>query len=286
MAALYGDPHNPPPSLRPQDVDVNAQDGGGATVTMGPSSTGSSTPDGSDSSKAAKGCGILLLLIIVVDLVQAFVQCIGQWANHNTCTFWDNMLLRKAFEQDPPDPRDSTGPQNTNVTASQLTAIAGTPQAASLVGQLFGIHSQAWEAMDNAYIFLAVTGLVYPAHLLTMPLYAQFTSVPPLRGSWPLREEPDPPSTYHKYPISALENPTALPSPFAVGSHPDASLAGSQLNASAVSLSLWEQIAAGQQDSENRDLDADRGAGHPCWAARGSINDDPVDVLVLGFEEQ
>lgn len=144
MAALYGDPQNIQSSLRPQDVDVNAQDGGGATATYGPPAPGSSTPDSSDSSKTASGCGIALLLIVLVDLVQAFVQCIGQWANKHRCTFWDNMLLKKAWEQDPPDPRDSTRPENPNVTASRLTAIAGSPQAISLVGQMFNVHGQAW----------------------------------------------------------------------------------------------------------------------------------------------
>jgi hypothetical protein len=283
MAALYGDPQNPPISLRPQDIDVNGQDGGGAAVTVGSPEPGSNKPDNSDSSKTAKGCGIALLLIIVVDLVQAFVQCIGQWANNHRCTFWDNMLLSKAFEQDPPDPRDSNAPENPNVTASQLTVISNTPQAISLVGQLFDVHAQVWEAMDKAYVFLAVTGLIYPGHLVKAPLYAQFTSVP-AGQPWPHREEPDP--AYHLYPSSPLENPTVTPSPFAAGDHPDVSLSGNQLNPAAVSLSLWRQIAAGQHDSQNLDLDADRGSAHPCWVARGSIRDNPVDVLILGFDEQ
>jgi hypothetical protein len=266
-------------------VDVNGQDGGGVTATFGPSSTGSSSPDGSDGAKTAKGCGIAILLIIVVDLVQVFVQCVGQGANNHTCTFWDNMLLKKAWEQDPPDPRDSGRPQNPDVTASQLTAIANTPQAVSLVGQLFDVHRQAWEAMGNAYVFLAVTGLIYPGHLATAPVYAQFTSVPP-GGPWPHREEADLTGTYHVHLTSPPENPTATPSSFAAGARPDAFLLGDELNAASVALSLWRQVAADEHDSLNRDLDGDRGSAHPCWAANGSVHTDPADVLVLGYDEQ
>jgi hypothetical protein len=286
MATLYGDPQNPPPSLRPQGVDVTGQDGGGVAVEYGPSSTGSSSPDGSDSSSTSQGCGIAFLAIIVVDLIQAFVQCIGQWANGNTCTFWDNMLLKKLWEQDPPDPRDPSNPENPNVTAAQLTAIAGTPQAAQLVGLLFETHSQLWEAMDRAYVFLAVAGLVYPGHLMSMPLYTQFTSTP-LGQPWPHREEPDPSNTYHLYPGSPLENPTTTPSPFVTGARPDIFLnPNGGLSATNVAMGLWRQMARGDHDSQNLDLDADRGFGHQCWAANGSVHDDPIDVLALGYNEQ
>jgi len=288
MAALFGDPQGLQSMLRPQDVDVNAQDGGGATVTYGPPAPGSSTPDSSDSSKTSSGCGIALLLIILVDLVQAFVQCIGQWSHKHTCTFWDNMLLRKAWEQDPPSPQDPNGPTNTKVTAARLTAISQSPQAISLVGQLFNVHCQAWEAMDAAYVFLAVTGLVYPQHLIDMPVYAQFTSVPTNRP-WPQREEPHPEDTYHLYPTSLLENPVVTPSPFGAGMNPDvcvSSPSGDGFDAGEVSLSLWRQIAAREQDSQNRDLDADRGMGHVCWAAKGKVQDDPINVVTLQYREQ
>lgn len=281
MANLYADPQNPPPSLRPQDIDVNGQDGGGVAVQYGPSSTGSASPDGSDSSSTAKGCGIVVIAIILADLLQAFIQCIGQWANHHTCTFWDNMLLKKVWEQDPPDPRNPTEPQNPNVTASQLTAITSSPQAAQLVGMLFDVHCQVWEAMDRAYAFLAVTGLIYPGDLVTMPLYAQFTSVPGALP-WPHREEADPASSYHLYPSSPLENPTTTPSSFPTGAHPDAYLNAANMPM----LELWRQIASNEFDSQNRDLDADRGFGHLCWAAGGPIHNDPVNVVILGYNEQ
>jgi hypothetical protein len=278
MATLYADPQSPPPTLRPQDVDIVGQEEGGVAVQHGPSSTGSTTPDGSDGSKAAKGCGIAIAIIIVVDILQAFVQCIGQWADGNTCTFWENMLLSKVWEQDPPDPRD---PSNPNTTESELTVISSSPQVAQLVGMLFDAHSMAWEAMSRAYAFLSVTGLIYPVELLSNPLYAQFTTLPSFQV-WPEREEANATDTYHLYPTSPVEQPTESPSPFDTGAPPAVFAA----TAGDITLALWRQIAAGEFDSQNRDLDADRGFLHPCWAAGGSVHDDPVDVVVLAYTEQ
>jgi len=72
-----------------------------------------------------------------------------------------------------------------------------------------------------------------------------------------------------------------------MGAHPDVFLSPiGPLNAANMSLELWRQSAAGQQDSQNLDLDGDRGSAHPCWAARGSVLTDPVDVLILAFDDQ
>jgi hypothetical protein len=283
IAKLFADPQNPPPSLRPQDIDVVGQDDGGVAVQYGGSSPGSTTTDSSDSNKAAKGCGIAILLIILIDLVQAFVQCIGQWANGHTCTFWDNMLLSKVFEQDPPDPRDPTHP---NTDEEALTAMADSPQIAQFVGMLFDAHGMAWEALSRGYNFLASTGLIYPHDLIATPMYAQFTSLPGFQ-SWPQREEAKPVDTYHRYPTSPIENPVESPSPFATSSAPPVFVAsGPGSSAADVTMSLWRQIAEDVRDSQNRDLDADRGFGHACWAAGGSVHDDPIAALTLQYDEQ
>ncbi|WP_433303963.1 hypothetical protein ACQP2F_13515 [Actinoplanes sp. CA-030573] len=285
LASLYGDPQNPPPSLVPQDVDVVGQDGGGVAVTYGPSEPGSSTPNKSDSNSGSTVCGIIALVLIVLDLAQAFVQCIVQWANKEPCTFWQNMLLEKLWEKDPPDPRDPNGPSDPNVTAQQLTAMADSPQVAQLVGLLYDLHSRTWEAIDRAYVFLAVSGLIYPGHLVGNPVYAQFTALPPLTA-WPHREEPDPVASYHRFPTAPLENPATTPSWFPAGSTPDVFLSmNTDLSAPRLSLNLWRQIARGEQDSQNHDLDADRGAAAPCWAAAGSVQDDPVGVVILGYDD-
>lgn len=142
--------------------------------------------------------------------------------------------------------------------------------------------------MDAAYVFLAVTGLLYPEHLLETPAYAQFTALPSA-VFWPHREDADAQGTYHLYPTSPLENPLAIQSPFGTGADPSSvlpSAAGDQFDGTLVSLALWRQIAAGEQDSENRDLDADRRMAHSCWAAKGSVHDDPIDVVTLQYKDQ
>lgn len=285
VESLYSDPQNPPPTLRPQDVDVVGQDGGGVAVSFGGDpQPGSQAPSSSDSSGNTV-CGVLVALIIAVDLIQAFVQCVVQWAEKKPCTFWDNMLLKKVWEQDPPDPHDPTQPTPVSVTAQQLTAVADTAQSTQLVGMLYDLHGMVWEAMDKASAFLAVTGLVYPGDKVTGPLYAQFTALP-VPSSWPHREEPDPVSTYHRHPISPLENPTAEV-PYPRGARPTVTMMPEfGPGAPQLAVGVWRQIVAGEQDTENRDLDADRGLGHPCWAAAGSVLDDPIDVIVLGYGEQ
>jgi hypothetical protein len=147
---------------------------------------------------------------------------------------------------------------------------------------LFDIHNTAWEAMDRAHNFLASTGLIMPDRLLGLPLYAQFTSLPKYDEHWPRRPEPDPLNTYHMPPSSPVEYPVRQPSPFGTNASPAAFLS----HATQAALTLWAQNVGGQREPANLDLEADRGFGHPCWRARGSINDDPVDVEVLAYEEQ
>jgi hypothetical protein len=286
LAAVLSDPQKPPPSLRPQDIDVGGQDGGGVGVTIGdPPAPGPNSPGPSDNG-VKRGCGIAVAIIILVDLLQAFIQCVGQWANHHQCTFWDNMLLKKVWEQDPPDPRNPSPPQNPQVTAARLTAISTFPQTAQLVWVFFDTHNQIWKAMAKAYEFLALTGLIYPGDLTSAPLYQQFTTLPG-DFTFPHREGTSAETTYHLFPSSPTENPTQQPSPFPAGRHPDEFLRrGSQLCAAEVTLQLWRQIASGEHDNQNLDLDADRGFAHSCWAARNSVQQDPVDVVILPFDEQ
>lgn len=274
---------NPVTSLRPQDTDVVGQDGGGVAVQYGSDpKPGSQQPGKTDSSDIGAVCGVIVAILIVIDLVQAFIQCIVQWANDDTCTFWENMILEKLWEKDPPDPTDPGNPQNTSVTAQELTAIASNPQTAQFVWLLFDIHNMVWEAMDRAYNFLTSTGLIMPQGLLDLPLYRQFTSLPPYREQWPRRPEPTPVATYHLAPASPIEYPVRQPSLFGSGAKPDIFIA----EATATALTLWAQNATGQDRGINLDLDADRGVNHACWTSRGSINDDPVDVEVLDYEEQ
>jgi len=196
------------------------------------------------------------------------------------------MFLKKLFEQDPPDPRDPTHPQDPEVTAAQLTGISDSPEAAQLVWMMFDVHNQVWEAMAKANEFLALTGLIYPGKLISGPLYAQFTTLPNAQP-WPRRESSRGENRYHFYPVTPLENPTKLASPFPSGVQPDEFLRrDGSLCAADETLQLWRQIAFGVFDSLNLDLDADRGSRHPCWAATNSVHQDPVDVAILPYPEQ
>jgi hypothetical protein len=147
---------------------------------------------------------------------------------------------------------------------------------------------QLWEALESSYGYLAVTGLIYPDGLLELPLYRQFTAIPGA-GAWPHRPVADPDGSYHLYPASPLENPTATPSPFPFGATPNVFAVESdhQLPTPAsIALPVWAQIVREVRDSPNLDLDADRGFHQECWATGRSINNDPLDVIVLAYGEQ
>jgi hypothetical protein len=151
---------------------------------------------------------------------------------------------------------------------------------------LFEAHTQAWEAMSRAREFLALTGLVYPTDLVALPRYAQFLALPAVE-SFLHREPADPVAVFHGYPTSPIEHDDVPASPYLPDSPPMVVFdPNSPLQAVAVSLALWAQVVRGEQDSQNLDLDADRGFGHPCWSARQSVHDDPVGVDVLGYDEQ
>jgi hypothetical protein len=280
LQKMYGDPSNPPASLRSQEIALSGDPGGG--VSLGNNSPGDSAPGKSDNSSSSSICGIIVAILIIIDLIQAFVQCIGQWANKHKCTFWDNMLLKKLWEKDPPDPRDPPTTSDVSTTSSQLTDIASSDEMTQLVASLFDIHTQIWEALDRACHFLAFRGLIYPGSLIDVPVYSQFTSTP-ATTPWPRRPVTDPVNSYHLYPGSPLEHPATTPSGLPAGAKPDAFLT---LAATRFTLPLWEQIAFRGTDTVNYDLDADRGFLHACWATKGSINGDPVGVNILAYADQ
>ena len=134
--------------------------------------------------------------------------------------------------------------------------------------------------------FLAITGLVYPTDVTALPVFGQFLKVFP-EEEWPHREEADPVATFHVHPTSPIENPARSPSPYPFGAGPEVIFSnGSELHAATISLTLWASAVAGTSGEENLDLDGDRGARHRCWAAEGSVHDDPVDVRILDYADQ
>jgi hypothetical protein len=293
-AVLFANPAIPPPTLRPQTVGVTGDTSGGVSV-------GSNTPGsgevGKDDSKKAGGAlcvaVIALIILFVILLVVTLIKCIIEWADGKKCNYFEELgdTIKDLFEEDPPHPSDPPTTEDPDMTAQGLTAFAATEQAAQLVGHLWDVQQQMWEGLDQAYGFLAKTGLIYPDSLVENPGYKQFTSTPAVASNkWPHRPEADPEAAYHLYPNTPLEEPVETPSPFSFGASPNAFAVEAYVQqsptAARFALPLWRQIARGEQDSTNYDLDADRGNNHPCWATGGSIDDNPVDVVVLGYEDQ
>jgi hypothetical protein len=293
-AQLFADPANPPPTLRPQTVGVTGDSGGG--VGVGSNSPGSGEV-GKDDSKKEGGalCAAIIALVILfaILLVVALVKCIIKWGEGEKCNYFDELgdTIKGLFEEDPPSPTDPPTSEDPLITNQGLTAFAGTEQATQLVGHLWDLQQQMWEGLDQAYGFLAKAGLIYPDALIENPGYKQFTSIPEISlNQWPHRPEADPEATYHLYPRTAPEKPPEMPSPFKIGATPDAFATAPQVEqegtAPHFALPLWQQMAKGERDSTNYDLDADRGYEYGCWATAGSIEDDPVEATVLGYEEQ
>ncbi|MEK5131982.1 MULTISPECIES: hypothetical protein [Bacillus] len=287
---LYGDPQNPPPTLRPQAAGVAGTKGGGVGITFGPNQPGSQQP-GRDDSQQTSGdnCGAFIIIAILVGiyLVVAFIKCVVEWAKGNNCNYIDTLvnLIPDLFKKDPPDTRDPPTVEDPQMTSAGLTAFVSTDQASHLVNFFYELHVSLWEALNSAYNYLATMGLVYPNTLLNQPLFKQFLSLSQLDTNWPHRPENEPERRYHLYPSTPSENPLREASPYQAGSTPEV-LAGPESVAVKVAIPLWIQMAYNSSDSANLDLDADRGFKHLCWRTIGSINNDPVDVDLLKYTDQ
>jgi hypothetical protein len=241
---------------------------------------GPQTPSHSES-KESMGTVCALVILAALILVVLIIDCIVQLIDHGSCDPGDTLEEIFGPEESPP-PVPSTSQQG-------LAAASGSPVGARLVDELHKAQAMLWQALASAHGFLAVCGLVHPnAFELGAPVHAQFTKAP-AQAQWPRREEADPGATYHLRPSGPVEKPTGLAMPFALGAVPRAFLdgAGSEWGGTARSVAerLWYQIVQGARDSDNLDMDADRGAGHACWAtAPGtSVHDDPLTVETVPY---
>lgn len=154
-----------------------------------------------------------------------------------------------------------------------------------MIWMLYDVHNQVWEAMSKAYEFLAVTGLIYPDKFLQSLPYAQFITLPATLP-WPHRATTHEGTLYNFYPASPIENPAKQASVYTTASDPSVIFQPNQFQAAGISLQLWRQIAAGEADSRNLDLDADRGIDHACWTSNNSVLQDPLEVVVLAYDKQ
>lgn len=244
-----------------------------------------SDPSSSDSNKKSGGACLAILLIIITLAIALLIYCIGKWTTGKKCSV-DEFISDIQGSQEP-DPREPTA-----IGQQQLTAMADPAAAGHLAQELFAVQMTLWQGFDAAAAFLSVAGLIYPdEELMPSPLYQQFIKTPPTQP-WPHRAEPSPVETYHLYPASQIEQPAASTPPFPANQSPLGFAvhwsADQQRSAAVIGRGLLSQIFAGDRDSQNLDLDADRGYLHPCWdlAAGGSINDPVLAVDVLAYEEE
>jgi hypothetical protein len=248
----------------------------GVGVDLDPDMTPSS-PSTSDSGKSHGDICIAILVIAISVGLALLIYCVGQWTTGKECKPSDFFDTLQGSEE--PDPRAPT-----NTTQGQLQAMSTPEIAAHIIQELFNMQMLLWQAFDLALGYLAVTGFVYPdALLMPSPLYQAFLKVPS-RPAWPHRPEANPQETYHLDPTSPIEQPAASSPSFPANASPIAFVAGTQDHAAEpVARTLLAQVLRRQTDTQNYDLDADRGFRHPCWSvAPGTSIDDPVlsvDVL-------
>jgi len=279
-------PAPPNPALDQIMATLTPVEGGQVTPkTVGdgagdPPQSGSGSTDQSDG-KAKTGTVCILAIFIALVLIAQLIDCIIQWVGGDEC---EARVWKALFESE-------EAPAS---TSQQFLTSSTTPPnshiAAHIINEFYNSQLEIWQAFDQALSFLTVSGLIYPdQYFLKGKLYNQFTAIP-LTANWPHRPELDPENKYIFFPSGAIENPQSQPSPYPASASPLSFVngAGGQFpTAWDFARSLWNQIAKGQVDSTNLDLDADRGNGFPCWqvTAGTSINNDPLNIGILSYNE-
>ncbi|MFE6857806.1 hypothetical protein [Nocardia sp. NPDC057668] len=292
IAEIYGDPANPPaPITTPTTSTPPVGHGPGITPTTYsgyPTGGNPGQPTQTDNTvDAGEACGAFWLgvLAFLGFAVLLGGPCWEQWGSGKRCTYWDKYVA-KNFETafSPPalsqEERDELASQQQPLSAGQLGNAVVLRQLTELAAQLFEFQKGLWEALGKAKAYLTGSGLLYPDGKLGFPLYRQFLTVPEAAG-WPHRPEPDPVRRFYRYPPTPLEYPVAQPNLLPAGAGP----ARLRVLLGAAATETWIDMISGVRGTANPDLDADRGVRHDCWATGGSINDNPVDVQLLGYQE-
>lgn len=297
LTRLYADLTDAHVSAVPQRVGVPAASGSGPGGSGGLTPQSAKQPDAltnadaPDSTEVECGAFWEAIGLSLLFVLGGWFHCVVEWANGERCPLTDD--IGDNFDDAFPDgvyvgpEHESDFPQA--LTASQLDNAANVDQTTALIGHLFDAQCLMWEGLNKAADFLSTHGVIYPDGRLGRPRYKQFLKVPTVpKGSWPQRPELNP-NRLHRYPTTGIEQPAAGAFPLPPSTSPDAFMNARQFGlewvASGISLEVWRQIAAGLAPGVNHDLDADRGFRHLCWKARGSIADDPIDVVVPGYSE-
>jgi hypothetical protein len=290
---LFGDPSNPYTSVAPQDLGSGTTSGSGGSSGGGvrpqnyPSGGTQNSTDSPPSAgdKCAAFCEWFFGFILF--LAGGWAVCTGFWVQKKECPLWTDIVKAwNTFESNPQGPQ--VGQSTSELTSSGLQAASQMDQVTEFVGNLFELQSALYEALGRATDFLSVYGLIYPDGLLDLPRQQQFTSSPATPAlQWPHLLQADAADSFNQPPSTGIEQPAVKLVPYAAGSTPDAFIVGTpgmqSATAPAASMALWDQMALDIRDSPNYDLDADRGLHHVCWAARGSIKANPIDVELLNY---
>jgi hypothetical protein len=223
----------------------------------------------------------------ILFLLGGWIACVIRWSNHDRCPLWDD-ITQKWDEAFPNGASIETGSGAAEgLTAAGAANVAQSLQITQFIGDLHNLQCLMWDGFQKAYEFLALYGLVYPDALLERRRYRQHLSVPVMEfNTWPLLPETGP--RFDEYPATGVEQ-AATDFGYLHGTTPAAVLSpvpqAGVTSAADLSLAVWQQMTRGVADSSNLDLDADRGWRFPCWATDGSIDDQPVGVRVLAYDE-
>lgn len=287
LTQIYGDTASPPFSIVQAliEAEKTSPAGGGPGVTPQNMPQGSALgqQDSRRNSKLDCGAFFMALFRFIALAALLWAPCWGK----STCKLWEDM--KHDFGEWWASLWGGQGASNIGSSAQQLSSHPPPPLMTELILGLYETQQQFWEALNSAYAFLANCGHIYPDELLDRKLFKQFLTLPSAPLGWPHRPLKEAAELAHLYPTSPIEQPASSTPTYPAGSQPMVFVtglgAGGAPFASQLSMTVWLQAAARVVDAPNYDLDADRGLTHHCWVAEGSINDQPLQVAALPYNQ-